>query len=119
MKFISNYIATFIIVLIFTSCESNTYSEIEGETIVTNPTYQKDIKPIIDSNCISCHNDGTGIGGFPLLNYDDVRFATESGNLIFRIDTATGEQSMPLNGPKLSQSKIDLIKLWKANNYPN
>lgn len=119
MKFISNCIAIFIIAAALTSCESNTYSEIEGKSVVSNPTYQKDIKPIIDSNCISCHNDGTGIGGFPLLNYDDVRFATESGNLIFRIDTAIGEQSMPLNGPKLSQSKIDLIKLWKANNYPN
>ncbi|MCZ8197156.1 MAG: hypothetical protein O9267_06095 [Flavobacterium sp.] len=119
MKFISNYIATFIIVLIFTSCESNTYSEIEGETIVTNPTYQKDIKPIIDSNCISCHDNGSGIGGFPLLTYDDVRLSTESGNLIFRIESATGELSMPRNATKLSPSKINLIKLWAANNYPN
>ena len=119
MKFISNYIATFIVVLVFTSCESNTYSEIEGEAIVTNPTYQKDIKPIIDASCVRCHDNGSGIGGFPLLTYNDVRETTEFGNLIFRIDTATGEQSMPLNGPKLSQSKIDLIKLWAANNYPN
>lgn len=119
MKSISNYITVLLIVLIFASCESNTYSEIEGDTVVTNPTYQKDIKPIIDAACISCHNNGTGIGGFPLLTYEDVRATTEFGNLIFRIDTATGEQSMPLNGPKLSQSKIELIKLWKANNYPN
>jgi hypothetical protein len=119
MKFISNYIATFIVLLVFTSCESNTYSEIEGNKVITNPTYQKDIKPIIDATCISCHNNGTGIGGFSLLTYEEVKDSSESGSLIFRIESATGTLSMPLNGPKLSQSKIDLIKLWKANNYPN
>ncbi len=106
-------------VVALVSCESNTYSEIEGDTVITNPTYQKNIKPIIDANCITCHNNGTGIGGFPLLTYEDVRLATESGNLIFRIETATGEQSMPFNAQKLSQSKINLIKLWATNGFPN
>jgi uncharacterized membrane protein len=117
MKFISNYIATFIIVLIFTSCESNTYSEIEQVT--TNPTYQKNIKPIIDANCIACHSENSPVGQFSLSTYEDVKAITEFGSLIYRIEEATGAESMPFNAPKLSQSKIDLIKLWKANNYPN
>lgn len=119
MKFLYSFITILIITMILNSCESNTYSEIEKQTVNTNPTYQKDIKPIIESSCIDCHNNGSGIGGFSLLNYEDVKDVTDSGNLIFRIETATGIKSMPLNGPKLSKSNIDLIKLWKANRYPN
>ena len=36
------------------------------------PSYYKDIAPIINSNCVECHQNG-GLGPFPLTNYEEVR----------------------------------------------
>ncbi len=113
MKKIIAFIAFFLLY----SCTSNTYQEIELET--NSPTYENNIKPILVSNCVSCHNP-TGISSFLLLtNLDQVKTAIQSNDLIYRIETATGSESMPLNGPKLSASRIELIKLWAVNGFPN
>lgn len=49
------------------------------------PSYYKDIAPIINSNCVECHQNG-GLGPFPLTNYEEVRskikmiiYVTQSG----------------------------------------
>jgi hypothetical protein len=48
-------------------------------------SYQNDVKPIIDNNCISCH-DGKGQGseasGFVLLTYDDLMKGTKYGQVV-------------------------------------
>src|ERR1700757_1919941 len=36
------------------------------------PTFSKDVAPIINKNCASCHRPGD-IGPMPLLNYEQVR----------------------------------------------
>lgn len=102
----------------FASCESNTYQEIEAKA-TTSPTYLKDIQSIINANCISCHYQNSGLAPFSLTNYQSVRNTTELGELIFRIETATGSAAMPLGGQKLSQSQIALIKLWASQGYKN
>ena len=35
------------------------------------PTYLQDIKPILDKNCVRCHQPGD-IGAMPLTNYEEV-----------------------------------------------
>jgi hypothetical protein len=110
-------IALLFFVTLLISCDSKTYEEISSET--KNPTFEKDIKPIINSNCVTCHNPN-GISSFlPLTSFEGVKAAVQSNDLIFRIETATGEQSMPLNGPKLSKNSIELIKLWSQNGFKN
>jgi mono/diheme cytochrome c family protein len=108
---------TLLVFALYISCESNTYQEIEAKT--ANPTYLKDIKPIIDANCIVCHYQNSGLAPFSLTNYQAVRNTTELGQLIYRIESATGAESMPLNGQKLSKTQIELIKLWKTQGYKN
>ncbi len=116
------YLSLIILMALF-SCESNTYQEIEAKAALpTNaalPTYQNDIKPIIEANCTSCHFQNSTLAPFSLTDYQSVRLSTEFGTLIYRIETATGSESMPLNMPKLSQSKIEIIKLWAAQGYKN
>ena len=38
----------------------------------TAPTFHKDVAPILNANCVSCHRPGE-IGPMSLLTYDDVR----------------------------------------------
>ena len=97
----------------FASCESNTTQELT--VVVTTPTYAKNIVPVITASCISCHSAGSQ---FPTLEtYAQVVEATQNGNLLCRINGTCGS-IMPTNG-KLPQATIDMIQLWKTNNYPN
>lgn len=98
------------------SCQSNTYEDISPKN-VTNPTYAKNIKPIFDANCVSCHSQG-GTGQYPNLEtYEEVKVASENGSVICRIDEICG-QVMPQAG-RMPQNTIDLIKLWKSQGYAN
>lgn len=98
-----------------TSCESSTYEEIAGE--VTNPTYSVNVKPIVENNCLSCHNAASG--QFPTMEtYAQVRNAAENGDLICRIDNQSCGTVMPQTG-RMPQSTINTIKNWATNGYPN
>ena len=95
------------------SCESHTYEDISGE--VANPTYTKSIKPIIDTNCLSCHS--AFAGEFPTMEtYAQVREATENGNMICRIDDQSCGLVMPQSG-RMPQTKINTIKNWVTNGF--
>ena len=101
----------FSLALILNACDSNTYSELEP--IVENPTYNANIKLLIDSYCVSCHKSN---GYLPLLtNYNAVKAATQNGSLLCRIK-GNCDEVMPPSG-RLPQAKINMVDLWKAQGY--
>lgn len=107
------------ILLIFSvigfSCDSATYEEIAGEK--SNPTYVVSVKPIITTNCLSCHS--AAAGQFPTLEtYIQVREATETGNVICRIDDQSCGTVMPQSG-RMPEVNISTIKKWAANGFSN
>ena len=83
-----------------------------------NPTYSKDIAPILQDKCASCHNP-EGIGPMPLQSYEQVKpFAAlihdrTSKRIMppWHIDTGIGIQSFK-NDASLSDEQIDLIESW-------
>ena len=107
-----------ILISFLISCSSSTYEEISGKTPAI-PTYVADIKPLIDTNCKSCHGASTSQAQYPPLDtYADVKLATDAtlgGSVICRISAACGEV-MPPSG-QLPQTKIDLVKKWAATGY--
>jgi uncharacterized membrane protein len=102
--------------LFLASCESTTYDEVEG--FVANPTYAKNIKPLIDSKCNTCHaaqvTDELG-GGTILDNYDEFRSSVEYGHTLRDIDSI---RSMPKNSAPLTKGQIKLIYAWKNTGFP-
>lgn len=79
-------------------------------------TFTKDIAPIVNKNCVSCHRPGE-IAPFSFLDYDAARPWAKS------IRKAVYEKSMPpwhadssktkfLNDRSLPQDEIDLIVKW-------
>jgi uncharacterized membrane protein len=82
-------------------------------------TYSEKIKPIFDSNCISCHSsppiNGSGIS---LTTYNSVKSSIENTNLIDRINWQPGQSGfMPLGGSRLPQNLIDLIIQWQLEGF--
>lgn len=99
-------------------------------------SFQKDIKPILQTSCISCH-DGSGEGvtksAFSAKDYDSVMKGTKFGPVIvagnsesstlYRLVAHKADQSvqMPPHHKKslaegrmspLDKEQIELIKLW-------
>lgn len=97
---------------VFNSCESSTYQEISKA--VANPTYSKNVEPIIRSTCTGCHGSQ-----YPSLeNYAEVKDAIENGELICRIDDQSCGSVMPQQG-RMPQTIIDMIKLWRDQGFVN
>ena len=97
------------------SCDWVTYDEVSGD--VANPTYSSNVKPIIATNCLSCHSSAGA--QYPTLEtYVEVREASENGDVICRIDDQSCGAVMPQSG-RMPQVTINTIKKWAANAYPN
>jgi len=96
------------------ACESRTYEEISDKTPIAQlVTYNKDVKPIIDANCISCHSPGGSASFQPLTGYNQVK--NNIDKIIDRINRPTGDpQKMPQGG-SLSSSQTMIITKWKTD----
>lgn len=115
MKTFKFLIVFMIVCIIGFSCDSKTYEEISGE--VANPTYTNNVKPIIENNCLACHS--AVAAELPTMEtYAQVRDAAENGNMICRIDDQSCGGVMPQTG-RMPQNRINTIKKWVANGYPN
>ncbi|PXY38976.1 hypothetical protein DMB65_20170 [Flavobacterium cheongpyeongense] len=112
-----------ILILLFTcaaflvSCTTRTYEEISEAEAATAPSYTNNVAPVIQSNCLGCHADG---GQYPTLQtYEQVKDATQNGDLICRIDqTQSCGSVMPRSGAMPRQT-IDMIILWQKEGYKN
>jgi predicted CXXCH cytochrome family protein len=96
------------------SCESNTYEEIAG--VVPNPTYNANVKPIMEDKCNQCHNPDYGQEPY-LQTYAMVKDACENGNVLCRIAGSSCGTVMPSSG-KMPKARIDIILNWADQNYP-
>jgi len=113
-----------ILLAVFASCsDSDTVQDIETPpTTPTNPTnpttavtYNKDVKSIIDANCISCHSSGRSAAFRPLTTFAQVKAAVESAGLLNRIQLQNGQQGLMPQGGRMAQANIDLIVKWNTD----
>jgi hypothetical protein len=84
------------------------------------PTFYRDVLPILQQHCQSCHRRGE-IGPFPLENYEDVRRRAEA------IASSVTARKMPpwfadprfghfANDPSLSPEQVSIISMWAKSN---
>ena len=87
-------------------------------------SYNKDIRPILNENCLVCHGGVRQLGGFSLLFEEDAFGETESGQpaivrgnhkkseLYRRLTHPDPEKRMPQEAGPLSEEQIALIACW-------
>ncbi len=87
-------------------------------------SYNKDIRPILNENCLTCHGGIKQLGDFSLLFEEDVYQPTESGKpaivpgsknkseLFKRISHGDPEYRMPQDADPLSAEQIKIIGKW-------
>ena len=85
-------------------------------------TYHRDVAPILNANCVTCHRPGA-IAPFGLTTYDDARAQAE------QIAAATAARRMPpwkpvgtagrfLGERRLTDDQIATLAAWAANGAP-
>lgn len=107
------------LVLLFLFFESCTKSIIPEELVDTEPieesiTYTSHIQAIVLNNCISCHSLPSPNAGLLLETYNQVKDATQNGNLIERINDPVSP--MPSSGLMPAQERA-LFDAWTENDY--
>ncbi|MCH1598939.1 MAG: cytochrome c, partial [Pseudomonadales bacterium] len=88
------------------------------------PTYSRDVAPILQEKCATCHNP-EGIGPMPLLNYEQVKpFALlikdRTGKRVmppWHLDPTVGIQQFK-NDASLSDEQIATIAAWADAGAP-
>ncbi len=95
----------------------NNYCDEDCDT--TNVTFSGTIWPMIELNCIGCHSGPQPSGNISLENYASIVVQAESGRLFGAISHSAGFSPMPKNAPKLSDCKIEQVKIWIEDGTPN
>ncbi len=100
--------------VLFPACKKETKEEVIDCT-GGSPSYNSEIKPIINANCISsgCHNAGSSNGDY--TTYAGLKAVASTGTLESRVII---NKTMPPSGP-LSLEDRKKIKCWISSGASN
>lgn len=100
--------------LMLMSCDTKTYEDISDNTPITETvTYNKQVKTVLQNNCLACHSASGAASYYPLSDYTAAKNAID--NIIDRIQRANGDPLKMPQGGTLSQDNINMIIKWKAD----
>jgi hypothetical protein len=93
--------------------EEELYPSVECQT--DNLSFQSDIAPIIQRNCLGCHSQAANQGNVVLEGYNRLKTYVDNGKLQGVINHRAGFSPMPKNQPKLLECEIAKIEQWIAD----
>lgn len=96
-----------IVLILVASCKKDAV-KCDGST----PTYATDIKPILDNNCMGCHDAGGSNTDYS--TYSKLTPVLNNGKFESEVIT---RQSMP-RGSSLTAAQLSKIKCWIENGFP-
>lgn len=106
-----------ILICLVSACSSDSEEELYqvSNCDTTLISFQSDILPIMEENCISCHGGVTPSAGLLLENYDQISSSAKnnsSGGMINRIERDESDPRLMPMGTKLPTCQISQIKAW-------
>ena len=75
-------------------------------------SFDKSIWPIVQNNCISCHNTTVPSGNVDLSTYDKIIPYVKNGKLYGSVAHLAGYIAMPSASVSISSCEISKIKSW-------
>lgn len=82
-------------------------------------TYSQDVRTILESNCLTCHDPLSQNGNVNLEGYDNVKVYVDNGKLLGTIRHEDGFSAMPQGTSQLSSCTIEKIQAWVDAGAPN
>ncbi len=116
LKIMPRGFLTALLVFMLNACLQDKESIRAPKTCSTVPSSQvsfsKDIFPIIQINCLQCHDAKNHFGGIVIENYMQIAESGRSGELYNSIQISSfGKAYMPRGG-RLMDCEIELIQAW-------
>ena len=115
------FVIVLFLIIFFGSCyydvEEELYQTIECST--ADMSYQSDILPILENNCLQCHDAASNFGGITLEGFDQLKTYVNNNQLIGVIKHEAGFSPMPKNAAKLLDCEIEKIEAWITDGAPN
>lgn len=72
-------------------------------------SFSQDIQPLVEANCLGCHNEVVAANDVILTNH--MRISNEANRMVNSM-RASGMDLMPFGGPPLNDSLIQLFQCW-------
>lgn len=85
----------------------------------TNVTFSGGVVPILESTCVTCHNQLSQNGSVLLEGYENVKIVVDNGKLLGAIMHEPGFSAMPQGGPMLPDCSIMKIQAWVDAGAPD
>lgn len=82
-------------------------------------TYSQDVRNILESNCLTCHDALSQNGNVNLEGYDNVKIYVDNGKLLGTIRHEDGFSAMPQGASQLASCTINKIQAWVDAGAPN
>ena len=82
-------------------------------------SYAKNVVPLLQQQCYSCHSGGSPSGGIAMGTYASDKAIAVNGKLYGSISFAAGFSPMPQGAPKMSTCQLSTIKRWINAGSPN
>jgi hypothetical protein len=104
--------------IFFVSCEFKHEEDLFANDCDTlNVTY-KTIEPILQANCVRCHNDQVFNREIKLNTYEHAKAAAETGLLKMAVNHESGVTPMPYLLNKLDTCSVRKITIWIETDTP-
>lgn len=91
---------------------------LDGNCDTINVHYASSIVPLLNTYCVGCHSGTSPSGDVNLTSHTEVAIYAADGRLYGAVNHEAGFVSMP-PGTHLSDCKIDVIRIWIENGFPN
>lgn len=82
-------------------------------------TFAAVVYPIVERNCVGCHNATRADGGVRLHTHAEITTSVNNGSFMGTIEHQPDYPVMPTSGVKLSDCDISLLNQWIANGALN
>jgi WD40 repeat protein len=87
-----------------------------------DPSYYHDVQPVLQKNCVGCHQPAMKSSGLDLTTFDGFKTGGKHGaafnagapeqSLIVKYITGENKPPMPLGAPPLSKEEVALVREW-------
>lgn len=82
-------------------------------------SYELHLAPVLQANCVSCHNSSNPSGGMVLASHDGLVQAANSGRLLGAVKHEPGFSPMPQGAAPLSACETAQLEAWISQGLKN
>lgn len=95
------------------------FGSLETSCDTSAVSYELHLAPVLQANCVSCHNSSNPSGGMALGDHVGLVQAANSGRLLGAVKHESGFSPMPQGAAPLADCEIAQLEAWISQGLKN